>query len=156
MTNLGFPAVDQRQVRQTASAAGGAVRTVCLLRLSALGDVSHVLPIVHALRQQAPQTRITWIIGRVEARLLGALPGVEFIVYDKRGGFAAWRALRRRLANRRFDALLLMQMSLRASLLSTVIKADTRIGFDPDRSREGHRLFCDQHIDAGGDRKSGV
>src|SRR3546814_14946119 len=41
-------------------------------------------------------------------------------------------------------------MALRASLLSTVIKADTRIGFDPARSREGHRLFCDQHIDAGG------
>lgn len=132
------------------NAAGGAVRTVCLLRLSALGDVSHVLPIVHTLRQQAPQTRISWIIGRVEARLLGALPGVEFIVYDKRGGLTAWWALRKQLAKRRFDALLLMQMSLRASLLSTMIKAETRIGFDPRRSREGHQLFCNQHIDAGG------
>src|SRR3546814_7617974 len=129
MTNLGFPAVDQRQVRQTASAAGGAVRTVCLLRLSALGDVSHVLPIVHALRQQAPQTRITWIIGRVEARLLGALPGVEFIVYDKRGGFAAWRALRRRLANRRFDALLLMQMSLRSEEHTSELQSLMRISY---------------------------
>lgn len=132
------------------NAAGGAGRTVCLMRLSALGDVTHVLPIVHALRQQAPETQITWVIGRVEARLLGALPGVELIVYDKRGGFAAWRALRRHLANRRFDALLLMQMSLRASLLSTAIKASARIGFDPGRSREGHRLFCNQHIAASG------
>src|SRR3546814_16783591 len=53
------------------NAAGGAVRTVCLLRLSALGDVSPVLPIVHTLRQQAPQTRISWILGRVVARQLG-------------------------------------------------------------------------------------
>jgi len=132
------------------NAADGTARTVCLLRLSALGDVTHMLPIVHALREQAPDTRITWVIGRGEARLLGTLPGVEFIVNDKREGLAGWNALRQALAGRRFDALLLMQMSLRASLLSTAIKARMRIGFDVARSREGHRLFCNRRIAAGG------
>ena len=132
------------------NAAHGTPRSVCLLRLSALGDVTHMLPIVHALRQQAPDIRITWVIGRSEVRLLGTLPGVEFIVYDKRGGFAAWRALRQSLAKRHFDVLLLMQMSLRASVLSTAIKARTRIGFDAARSREGHALFCNQRIAADG------
>lgn len=133
------------------NAGDGNARSVCLVRLSALGDVTHMLPIVHALREQAPGTRITWVVGGNEARLLGTLPGVELIIHDKRTGLGGWVALRRTLADRHFDALLLMQMSLRASLLSTAIKARVRIGFDRARSREGHALFCNQRIAAGGD-----
>jgi hypothetical protein len=37
--------------------------SLCILRLSAIGDVTHMLPIVATLQQQWPETEITWIIG---------------------------------------------------------------------------------------------
>ena len=59
-------------------------RTLCILRLSAIGDVTHVVAIVRTLQHAWPDTAITWVIGRIEARLIGLLPGVELIIIDKR------------------------------------------------------------------------
>ena len=58
--------------------------SVCILRLSAIGDTCHVLPVVRTLQRAWPDTRFTWIIGRVEAKLLGHIPDIEFIVVDKK------------------------------------------------------------------------
>lgn len=120
--------------------------SVCLLRLSALGDVSHVLPLVHAWRQQRPKDRLTWILGAGEGALLAGLPGVELIVHRKRDGYKGMRATWKALAGRRFDALLLMQLALRANVLSLGIKATRRIGYDRMRSKEGHGLFIGERI----------
>ena len=92
---------------------------VCLLRLSAIGDACHVVPLLRTLQRAWPQTRFTWLIGRAEARLmLPLLPEVEFITVDKRAGLAGLRALRLRLTDRRFDLLLHLQLSLRASAVA--------------------------------------
>ena len=73
-------------------------KKICILRLSAIGDVTHVLSLVQALKTDSPQTAITWIIGTLEHKLLQDLPGVEFIVYDKRSGISGLLALRKTLA----------------------------------------------------------
>lgn len=123
-------------------------QSLCILRLSALGDASHVVPLVRTVQRHWPDTAITWIVGKFEAKLVGDIDGVEFIVYDKRGGFAALKALRRTLAGRRFDALLLMQLALRANIVSTAVRADARVGYDRARSKEGHGLFVNRRIPA--------
>jgi heptosyltransferase I len=126
------------------------IRSLCILRLSALGDVTHVLPVVRRIQSQWPDCRLTWVIGKGEARLLEGLEGVEFAVYDKRGGWAALRGLRAALRGRRFDALLHMQLALRANLLSGLVSARRRIGYDRARSKEGHGLFVNERIPPGG------
>ena len=123
-------------------------RSLCIVRLSAIGDTCHVVPIVRTLQRAWPQTRITWVIGRVEARLLGPLPGVEFITVDKRAGARALAGLRAALRGREFDVLLHMQLALRASLLSLAIRARRRIGFDRARARELQWLFTNERIAA--------
>lgn len=110
---------------------------LCLLRLSALGDVVNLLPLVHAIRQRHPAAELSWVIGGGEARLLHGLPGVRFIVHDKKTGLAG---LRRALAGERFDVLLHAQLSFRATLLALAIRADRRIGYPRERSKEGHGL----------------
>ncbi|GIX21908.1 MAG: glycosyl transferase [Gammaproteobacteria bacterium] len=120
--------------------------SLCLLRLSALGDVVQVVPVVRNLQRAWPECRLTWIIGTVEAGLVGDLPGVEFITFDKRGGLAAWRRTAAALRGRRFDALLLMQVALRANLLSLAVRAPLRLGFDAGRARNGHGLFVNRRI----------
>ncbi|MGD8926853.1 MAG: glycosyltransferase family 9 protein, partial [Thioalkalispiraceae bacterium] len=120
--------------------------SICILRLSALGDVTHVLPTIRSIQKQWPTTKITWIIGKLELQLVDAIRDIEFIVFDKSIGRAAFRELRKQLKGRRFDVLLLMQLSLRASLASRIIKADIRLGFDKARSRNLHSLFINHRI----------
>lgn len=121
---------------------------VSLLRLSAIGDVSHVVPVVRTLQHYWPATEITWIAGRLEATLIGDLPGVECIAYDKQGGWREWRALRRRLraGGRRFDLHLQMQTAMRAAVVGAAVPARIRLGYDRDRSREGHSLVINRRV----------
>ena len=123
-----------------------APRSLCLLRLSALGDVTHVLPLLHTLRSAWPEVAVTWVIGKGERRLLDGLPGVRFVEYDKKSGIKGMRALRRDLGER-FDVLLQLQVSARANLLSAFIPAKRRIGYDRSRSKDGHGLFINERID---------
>ena len=124
-----------------------ATESICIFRLSALGDVTHMLPLVHRIRDAKPDAQITWIIGKFEAKLVGDLPGIEFIAVDKKAGLTAvWRELRQRLRGRSFDALLLCQLAARANLLSTAISARRRIGYEAAKSKEGHSLFINERI----------
>jgi len=125
-----------------------APRQICLLRLSALGDVCHCIALVRALQRGWPETGICWIIGTLEHRLVADLPGVEFIVLNKRDTLNSFSTLRRQLAGRRFDWLLHAQVSLRANLLATQVNAEHRLGFDQARSREGHGWLVKHRIAA--------
>jgi heptosyltransferase I len=129
-----------------ASAFDTAPASVCILRLSALGDVCHVLPVVRTLQRSWPDTRFTWIIGRVEAKLLGHIPDIEFIVLDKGSLFKSYRTLRAAMRGRRFDVLMHMQLALRASILSTLVPARIKLGFDRQRARELQWLFTSHRI----------
>ena len=73
-----------------------APRSICLLRLSALGDATHVLPLIRTLRRAWPDVPISWILGKSEARLMEGLEDVELIVLDKGAGARGVSALRKR------------------------------------------------------------
>lgn len=124
--------------------------SVCILRLSALGDATHVVPMIRTLQRQQPGLPISWIIGKAEAAMLKGLDGVELIVFDKKAGWAGIRQLRATLGGRRFGALLQMQLALRANVLSTLVRAERRIGYDATRSKEGHGLVINERIAPGG------
>jgi heptosyltransferase I len=102
--------------------------SICILRLSALGDVSHVVPVVRVIQEQAPDIEITWVCGKLEHQILSGIEGVRFVVFDKKAGIRAYRDLRRNLAGERFDYLLHMQVAMRANIASTRIKATTKLG----------------------------
>ncbi|WP_037083211.1 glycosyltransferase family 9 protein [Pseudoxanthomonas sp. J35] len=121
--------------------------SLCLLRLSALGDVTHVVPLVRTLQRAWPDgPPLHWVIDPAGFRLLEGLEGVVFHVYDKRTGLAGMRELRRSLPAEGFDALLHMQLAARANLLSAFIPARRRIGYDRTRSKELHGLFVNERI----------
>lgn len=117
-----------------------------MLRLSAVGDVCHALPVVQTLRHAWPDSAFTWIVGRTEAALVGDIPGIEFVPFDKTQGLKAYRGLRRRMSGRRFDLLLHMQMALRASIASRCVRAPVRLGFDRRRSHDFQWLFTTHRI----------
>ncbi|UKH21338.1 glycosyltransferase family 9 protein [Actinobacillus pleuropneumoniae] len=120
---------------------------ICILRLSAIGDVCHTLAVVQAIQRQYPDAKISWIIGKTEAMLMQGLENIELIPYDKKtdwkGIFTLWKTL----ANKRFDFLLNMQTAFRASIISLGIKATKKIGFNRDRAREMQWLFTNEKVE---------
>ena len=119
--------------------------SLCLLRLSALGDVTHVVPLVRTLQRHWPQLHLHWVIDKGGFKLLEGLEGVTFHIYDKKTGLAGMRSLRGEMPGR-FDALLQMQVALRANLLSAFIPARRRIGYDRSRSKDLHGLVINERI----------
>ena len=120
---------------------------ICILRLSAIGDVCHTLAVVQAIQRQYPDAKISWIIGKTEASLMKEIPNVTLIPYDKKSGWKGIVTLWKQLAHKRFDFLLNMQTAFRASILSLGISAKQKIGFNRDRAREGQWLFTNQKVE---------
>jgi heptosyltransferase I len=123
-----------------------APKNICIFRLSALGDVTHTLPVIRAIQSHWPETQISWIIGKLEHRLLQNLTGVEFIPFDKKGGLSAVKGLRRTLKHKNFDVLLQMQVAARANILSRFVTAPIRLGWDRARSRDRHHWFVNHSV----------
>jgi heptosyltransferase I len=125
------------------------LKYVCLLRLSAIGDTCHALAALRAFQAAWPETRFTWIIGKLEAKLMTAIvPDIEFITFDKRAMLKEFLRVRTSLRGRRFDLLLDMQLSMRASLLSRLIDSPIKLGFDRERARELQWWFTNAQIAA--------
>ncbi|SEO72850.1 glycosyltransferase family 9 protein [Propionispora vibrioides] len=59
-------------------------RNILIVKLSAIGDVIHALPVAHALKQCYPEARITWVVEKPAYDLLTNNPDIdEIIVFDK-------------------------------------------------------------------------
>ncbi len=121
---------------------------LCILRLSAVGDICHTLPVVRTLQQAWPDTQLSWIVGKLEASLIGDIPDIRFIIFDKAKGIDAYRDIARQLKGQRFDALLHMQMSVRSSVINRLVNTPIRVGFDRARAKDLQWLFNNQQIPA--------
>jgi heptosyltransferase I len=122
--------------------------SLCIVRLSHIGDTCHALAVVRAVQDTWPETRLTWIIGKTEAGLLADIPDIEFIIFDKGKGRAAYTDLKTRLGTRRFDAALCMHASMRANRIYRMIESPVRLGYDFRRARDFQWLFTNQRIPA--------
>lgn len=121
------------------------IQHLAVVRLSALGDVCHAMAVVQSIMVRYPDMKVTWITSPLEANLVRLLKGVNVVEYDKKSGFSGLLALRSLLKNQTFDALLHLQWSLRASLVSRMVKAKRRIGFALSHSREKQHWFVNEH-----------
>ncbi|MDF9832499.1 heptosyltransferase I [Ereboglobus sp. PH5-5] len=121
--------------------------SVCIVRLSALGDVVMVAPLIKMIRREWPSTSITWIIGKAAHPAVASLErlGVEFVVIEKPRGIGDYLALRRQMKGRCFDALFCLQASWRANFIYPCIRARRKIGHGKG-SRDMHSLFVRESV----------
>ena len=126
------------------------IRSICIIRLSAIGDVCNTLAVVRAIQLHSPNTKITWIIGKVESSLVGDIKNIEFIIFDKSKSFSSYKKIYRQLSSRKFDIALLMHASLRANIVALLIKTSTRIGYDFQRARDFQWLLSNKKIQTAG------
>jgi len=122
------------------------IKRIAILRLSALGDVCMVVPVIRTIQKAIPHAHITWFISRPAFELVKGIDGVEFVVVDKPRNPFDYLKLRKQFKNAHFDVLLAMQAALRTNLIYPFIHAPIKIGFDKKRARDGQRWFTNVQI----------
>jgi len=112
---------------------------VLLVRLSAIGDVIHGLPVLNALREAMPDAFLAWVVERRAAALLEGHPALNALVVAERGWL--WRPrqvwqLRRRLRQLRPEVAIDLQGLARSAIAAWLSGARRRIGFGCEKGRE--------------------
>lgn len=124
------------------------INSLCLIRLSALGDVLMTVPLIKTLQANMPNLQLTWIISRPGFDLVEGMDGVEFIVIDKPKNLRDYWQFKQQMSTRSFDVLLAPQATFRSNLLSLCIKAKRKIGYDALRADDGQKWFTNERVPA--------
>ncbi len=124
-----------------------AMDRVCIVMMSAVGDVVHVLPLLTALKRAHPGMQVTWVLQPGPAGLVRGHPLVdEILLFDRTSGLAGFRAIHRALRARRFDLVIDLQVYLKAGLITAFTRAPVKLGFDRARARDANWLFTTHRI----------
>jgi len=120
---------------------------VCLVLLTAVGDAVHALPVLNALRRHVPGVRVTWVIQPGPAGLVRGHPAVdELIVFERKRGLRGFLDVRRALAGREFDLVLLLQPYLKAAVIAGFARAPLKLGYDRARARDLSWVPLNRHV----------
>ena len=114
--------------------------SICILRLSSIGDVTHVIPIISTLQKKYKDPTITWVIGKVEYELVKNLSNINFVVIDKNDTINSIVKLRRYFKDQNFDVVFHMQKSLRSKLIANIIKGRVDVTFNEIETDANHVL----------------
>lgn len=132
-----------------------------LVRLGALGDIVHAIPVAAALRRAFPSARIDWLVSAKHRDILDLVPVISrrFVTDDWRPStvaeraeslhlFAAIRALR---ANR-YDVAIDLQGLIKSALMARATGAGKTVGFSKKYVREPLASMLYTHVhDPGGE-----
>ncbi|MCX7934705.1 MAG: lipopolysaccharide heptosyltransferase family protein, partial [Planctomycetota bacterium] len=117
---------------------------ILLVRLSALGDIVHGLPVLCALRAQWPEAFLAWAVESPWAAILHGHSALDEILPLPRGWLASPAAIWRwqqRLRKYKFTIVIDMQGLTKSAFLGWLAGAKERIGFGGENSREISRWF---------------
>lgn len=105
------------------------MKSILLVRLSAMGDLVHAVGAVAALHEAVPDARLTFVTQAPFAPLLRGLPGLSRVVAFRRdGGLGAVRELRAALRADRFDVALDLQGNWKSAATTWLSGARLRLG----------------------------
>jgi heptosyltransferase I len=127
---------------------------ILIVRLSAIGDVIHGLPVLCALRSAFPHAFIGWVVEGRAGDLLEGHPALNELILVRRGWLKSprevWR-LRQRLRACRFDTTIDLQCLTKSAIAAWLSGAPRRIGKAGEDGRELSRWFHNELVAAGGE-----
>ena len=132
------------------------IRTILVVKLSAMGDVVHALPAVAYLRQAAPKAEVHWAVDTRFAELLEGNPGIAKVVSlpikewrGRWGSPATWREARsavETLRGGKYDLAIDLQGNIKSGVVTYLSGAPLRYGFPREIARERQNLwFTNRH-----------
>lgn len=122
-----------------------ALSRVLVVRLGALGDLVHTLPVVPALRAAMPAVEIHWLVDTRHAALTTLVEGVDrWVVWEapRIGGDRGLRAVISFMRAQRYDVALDLQGLMKSAALARCSGASRVIGFPSAHLRERAASWC--------------
>lgn len=126
-----------------------------IIRLGALGDIVHAVPVAAALRQAFPTARIDWLVSAKHREVLDLVPVVDHCLAvndraDAKGGTSLVAAVGE-LRRVRYDMAIDLQGLIKSALIARSSGARRVLGFPARYLREPlARLFYTDVHDSGG------
>ena len=118
------------------------MKNILVVKLSAIGDVIHALPVSYAIKETYPDAHLTWVVEPPAYPLLEGNPYIdELILFEKAkfrsiGGFLReYPPLRRRLRAHRYDVSLDLQGLFKSAAIVYTAGARERVGTANMRGR---------------------
>jgi heptosyltransferase I len=130
-------------------------RRILLIKLSAVGDVIHTIPVLNKLRRRYPLARIDWLVRPEIADLVRAHPAVSNVLLFARQKWreplrSGWSAARNlaglvsQIRATRYELVIDLHGQFRTALFTLASGAPVRIGFD--RPRPEVRVATDRRL----------
>ncbi|SHK55766.1 heptosyltransferase-1 [Selenomonas ruminantium] len=111
------------------------MKNFLIVKLSAIGDVIHALPVAYALKEQYPDSHITWVVEPPAFELVSMSPYIdEVILFEKKkfksiGGFLReYGPIKRKIQKRRYDAVLDLQGLFKSAAIARLGQAPVKLG----------------------------
>jgi len=124
---------------------------VLIVKISALGDVVHALPVLAYLKSADPEVKIDWLVEKSFAPLLDGHPlirrvhALEMRAWRRQGwkqAVAGTLGVIRALRRERYDLVLDLQGNSKSGLFTLFSGAPLRVGFARDGAREWPNLLA--------------
>ena len=117
---------------------------ILIVKLSAIGDVIHGIPVLNALRDHYPNAHLSWVVEGRTAELLAGHPSLDRLITAPRKWLknprAVWR-LRNQLHESAPQIAIDLQGLARSGIVSWLSGARTRISFAGRDGREFSRIW---------------
>lgn len=110
---------------------------ILLIKLSAVGDVVHTIPVLNKLRRRFPAAQLDWLVSPAIGEFLRPHPAISNVVEFARDDWSApWRPIRlaAELRRARYDLVVDMHGQFRTAIFTLATGAPVRIGFDRPRA----------------------
>jgi len=125
-----------------------------IVRLGALGDVVHAIPVAAALRHAFPAARIDWLVSAKHREILDLVPVIDRrLVINDRGGASGGTSIVAaigELRRSRYDVAIDLQGLIKSAVLARSSGAPRVVGFSSRYARErAARLFYTDAYDPG-------
>jgi lipopolysaccharide heptosyltransferase I len=119
-------------------------RRILLIKLSAVGDVVHTIPVLNKLRRRYPAAQLDWLVTPAIAELLRHNPAISNVIEFAREDwsrpwtltpFVGYGRLAAKLRANAYDLVVDMHGQFRTAVFTLASGAPVRIGFDRPRAQ---------------------
>lgn len=119
---------------------------ILIVKLSAIGDVIHALPVSYALRQKYPTAHITWVVEPTAYEIVKHNPCVDEVILFQKKAFKTFKGFRENfkpfyklLHQRKYDISIDLQGLFKSMAVVLTANAKKKIGYVD--MREGSNLI---------------
>ena len=111
------------------------MKNVLIVKLSAIGDVIHALPVSYAIKETFPDAKITWVVEPPAYDLIKMNPCVDKIILFQKKEFKTFEGfakkflpLKKELQAENYDAVLDLQGLFKSAAIAFFAKSDIKLG----------------------------